>query len=553
MNNKHYIGKRVSTFEAYNSIGPISGIALLLDDQNEIFAGSDEGYILEVSCPYGTQTMANSLLEQLEGKTYQGYRSDAAELPFSAELGDGISVNGIYSMLAYRNVTFGPGHFSEIAAPSTNELEHEYPYLSREQRQIERKIATTQSLITKTSEEIQLEIIGLENEQASLSLSLDGLETRITGAEDELASMTLTLDGFQTQINGKIDGNEAQTLIDQSIDQISLSVSSANGSTTFTLKDGETTLDTQTLNLTVEAVNITGMLNANQINMTGAITWSDLSSGVQSDINDAVDTADTAYSLARTANTTASDLDDIITEWKYVKNGTTYIDGGMIMVGTIIVDELYGDTIYLYDDAGKTAGTISTTGATSTSNRKIVIDSGAIELTTSDGDIFMESGSGEYLHIQSGGDIVCGLADFVPNNNATWNLGNTRKYWDTVYCSTCEGTTSDRDKKNSIIYGLDAYDALFDGLRPISYRLNSGKSGRRHMGLCAQDVEQLLAECGISTLDCAALIKSQRADDKGNEIEGEYDYALRYGEFISLLIEQVQKLKTRVARLEGAA
>lgn len=398
-----------------------------------------------------------------------------------------------------------------------------------------------------TAEGLSGRISDTEGNVTALQATSAGLAARISSAEGNITSLQATSAGLAAQIS---DANGNIASLQATATSLTSRVSDA---------EGNISVVQQTVNgLTVTDASGTTRIKGSSVetgslNLTGAITWSDLSSGVQADIDDAVDTADTAYSLARTANSTASDLDDIITEWKYVKNGTTYIDGGMIMVGTIIVDELYGDTIYLYDDAGKTAGTISTTGATSTSNRKIVIDSGAIELTTSDGDIFMESGGGEYLHIQSGGDIVCGLADFVPNNNATWNLGNTRKYWDTVYCSTCEGTTSDREKKNSIIYGLEAYDALFDGLRPISYRLNSGKSGRRHMGLCAQDVEQLLADCGISTLDCAALIKSPRADDDGNEIEGEYDYALRYGEFISLLIEQVQKLKTRVARLEGAA
>ena len=48
MNNKHFLGKRVSSFEAYDTVGPITGIALLIDDNNEIVAGTDDGYVMEI-------------------------------------------------------------------------------------------------------------------------------------------------------------------------------------------------------------------------------------------------------------------------------------------------------------------------------------------------------------------------------------------------------------------------------------------------------------------------------------------------------------------------
>ena len=66
------------------------------------------------------------------------------------------------------------------------------------------------------------------------------------------------------------------------------------------------------------------------------------------------------------------------------------------------------------------------------------------------------------------------------------------------------------------------------------------------MGLIAQDVEECMTACGIDSMELAAFIKSPGEDGSG------YDYCLRYGEFISLLIDQVQKLKKRVQKLEEA-
>lgn len=110
-----------------------------------------------------------------------------------------------------------------------------------------------------------------------------------------------------------------------------------------------------------------------------------------------------------------------------------------------------------------------------------------------------------------------------------------------IYAENDIINTSDRNKKKNIQYGLDRYSALFDRLRPVSYQLTEGRSGRTHLGLIAQDVEDALAELGISTKEFAGFVKSPRAD-------GGYDYALRYGELIALLIREVRELKRRVAQ-----
>lgn len=171
----HDVAKKVSSFEAYSAEGPIAGIELAVDDENAYYAGDQTGYVLTVECPYGTQAMANALLTALAGKTYYGYRADGAELAVDAEPGDGVTVNGVSSLLAYRSVDFGPGHFSEIAAPGENEVDHEYPYVSQTQREI-RRAASGYSEIRKSLTEIALEVQGKTDEGDVNSLIQAGLE-----------------------------------------------------------------------------------------------------------------------------------------------------------------------------------------------------------------------------------------------------------------------------------------------------------------------------------------------------------------------------------------
>ena len=143
-----------------------------------------------------------------------------------------------------------------------------------------------------------------------------------------------------------------------------------------------------------------------------------------------------------------------------------------------------------------------------------------------------------------------------PNTKATIDLGCPWATWNTIYLANSPSVTSDRNQKKDITYmAAEDADKIISKLKPCRYRFVDGTSGRIHNGLIAQDVEEALTELNIDTNDFAAFIKSQKAeiDEKGNPkpIEGEYNYSLRYEEFISLLISECQYLKSRINDLES--
>lgn len=227
--NKHYIGKRVSSIERYDELGAITGVAVIGTDDGEYLAGNDSGYVLEVFNPYASQEMANDLLTQMRGKTYKGYRAQAADLDMSAELGDGITVDGIYSMLAYQNVTFGPGHMSEMAAPGESTLDHEYPYVSQTQRQIRRQGVVLRSEIKKTDTEIRLLVENTEEGlQGEITQTASSINTRITDEVKGLnSSITQTATTINTRITNEISGVSSQ--ISQTANNLSASISAVDG------------------------------------------------------------------------------------------------------------------------------------------------------------------------------------------------------------------------------------------------------------------------------------------------------------------------------------
>lgn len=323
MNGKVYVGQKALSLTEYEKTAPISGVILWVDDDNCYEAGDETGTVIEQDCPYASQEMANSLLATLQGYSYQGLEASGAKVSPIAELGDGLTVDGLYTQLAYQNIRFSTGEVMDVSAPGSDETLHEYKTEGETTKQFTHQIAETKSLISKTSKEILLKVENeLEGLSSSFSVQLDNITGRVNGLDGEFAELSLTLDGLT------VTDSTGKTVI--------------NGSMI------------QTSNLYVNAANISGTLTANQINLTGAITWGDLDDSVQNDINDAISTAEDAYQLASGIELPG-----------YIKD--TYIDSARIESPTIIAGEFYGNEFNVYPQSGS-QGSFNLYGDTSQSS-----------------------------------------------------------------------------------------------------------------------------------------------------------------------------------------
>lgn len=136
------------------------------------------------------------------------------------------------------------------------------------------------------------------------------------------------------------------------------------------------------------------------------------------------------------------------------------------------------------------------------------------------------------------------------------SLGTSTLKWKEVYAQNGTIQTSDRNEKNSFEDLLmSIVEPFILGLKPMRFKMNSGTSDRFHWGLISQDIEELLEKLKISDLDFAGFIRSPKVriiteDKNGNPlkepieevIEGEYEYSLRYDEFIAPIIKFIQEL-----------
>lgn len=103
-----------------------------------------------------------------------------------------------------------------------------------------------------------------------LEVDIEGIHSEIGDVKGNVATLEVTASELRTQISGKLDGNQAQSLIDQTVDKISLEVSSGSGGSSFVLKKDGVQISSDTVDITANAINlstanISGTLSASYI------------------------------------------------------------------------------------------------------------------------------------------------------------------------------------------------------------------------------------------------------------------------------------------------
>ncbi len=154
---------------------------------------------------------------------------------------------------------------------------------------------------------------------------------------------------------------------------------------------------------------------------------------------------------------------------------------------------------------------------------------------------------------------------FMPSSNGGVHLGASDHRWRDIYLATAPNVSSDsREKTDQKPLDDELTEKFVLGLKPKSYKRIDGTSGRRHHGLIAPEVEELMNTLGISSLDFAGFVKSPITEPEEYEdpetglksiievpVEGEYTYSLRYEEFIPMLIKMIQIQHDKIKALEN--
>lgn len=213
--DKTYLGRRLAEFSPGIASKPITKVELL-DENGDVVgvSGSDTGRTLTALQPDGTNAMAAAILAKVSGYKHIGYEGSEALLDPAVELGDAVTVDGLYVPLIALDMTFDPMLAPDISAPDADEIDDEYPYKSPTQRQIERNFAKARSLITKTSEEIMLKVEGIDGKYTEVKTTLDGLTVTDASGSTKINGSSIKTDNLYVDaanITGTLTADKIQT------------------------------------------------------------------------------------------------------------------------------------------------------------------------------------------------------------------------------------------------------------------------------------------------------------------------------------------------------
>ena len=401
MSDKLFVGLGVTSVEDNGTLPPISRVTLMVDDNNAITAGDDTGREIVADCPFATQEMVNALLANLQGYQYHAYTASDAGIDPAVELGDAVTVGGIYSVVS-RIEDDGTGYPS-IAAPGEAELEDEYPSVGPVTQTFNRQISETRSLISKTSEEILLQVENeLEGLSSSFSVQLQQIQSQVTGLDGQVSSITQKVDNITLSVSN----GSTSSSISLSVGGVTVSSQTIqmNGLVTFTgLANGTTTIDGACIKTgTIEASRIdTDSLYVNAANITGSLTIGQLPNNVATtgDIPDKV-----------------SDLEN--DEGYQTKRGVVAIIDGTVTADYVEAlgvraRYLQGETVQLLSSRGSLVGTMDIVNTNSGDGLTIGTNRGGIRIETGQsGNIYIRSGHGPFLMLgygDTGSTAMCQL------------------------------------------------------------------------------------------------------------------------------------------------
>lgn len=184
------VGKNARSMNVSPTFQPYAGVFIHTDeDDDSVGYGAGDtsgntGRVLELSNPWATQSTANNILAAIRGWQYQPYEAGGAELDPAAEIGDGVTINGVYSGIYERNTKFSRLMASELKAPQSEELSHEYGYKTKANRQYQRKMSSISSTLRLQADQIDARVTKTSPEgQTSFGWNLTDSEWTISNED----------------------------------------------------------------------------------------------------------------------------------------------------------------------------------------------------------------------------------------------------------------------------------------------------------------------------------------------------------------------------------
>ena len=180
MSSSVNILRNMVSFDNAEQFAGFSKVVVIVSDEIEYSAGTDPGRPLTLNCPWGTQDIANNILQSIKGFQYQPMTAENALVDPSIEIGDGISANGIYSGVYSLETKFNSNLPATVSAPSDEELSEEHTYIPKSERVVTRKLLDIRSQLRIQDGKISAEVEERKTDTKSIRATLEVQAGQIT-------------------------------------------------------------------------------------------------------------------------------------------------------------------------------------------------------------------------------------------------------------------------------------------------------------------------------------------------------------------------------------
>lgn len=323
-------------------------------------------------------TIAQNVYNAIKTYLYSPYKASDAILDPAMELGDGLTINGLYTVIAVLDETCDGLYSANIEAPSYEETDYEFVYQTKSDKNLERKLAKSTASMKIGIDSITQMVTGLAKPWISNTSYTVG---EIVEHENKFYRCTVSNSDstFDPDKWTEIDNGVVESILQLAVGKMTLSVNSTASGSSIELTSGGITIESQRVYFQTDNLHISGKLAASQIETTQLVVGDNIQMGANATIS---------WSKV-TDQPTILGTDDVDGQI------ATYIDAHSIQAST-----LKGQYVYIYGSNGRTVyGTIyagtNTVGTT------------ALELYGDNG-LRLTSGGNTYLTGNNGGSILIG-------------------------------------------------------------------------------------------------------------------------------------------------
>lgn len=148
MSNITNVRNRVKRLDVSQKFEQYTKVVINIDDKTRVVAGEDGGRVFEIDNPFGTQALANTILQKLSQYRYQPYEASGAMVDPAAELGDGVGLSRVYGGLYKQRLSFTHAMVSDICADQDEEINHEFQFKSATERKFQRELKGVEATLS---------------------------------------------------------------------------------------------------------------------------------------------------------------------------------------------------------------------------------------------------------------------------------------------------------------------------------------------------------------------------------------------------------------------